>query len=65
MVQLNVLGTDAPKAILGDVALHVVAVLSVVTTGVGFTVTVCVAVAGPLHPAAVAVITEVPDQVAT
>jgi len=54
MVQLNVLGTDAPKAILGDVALHVVAVLSVVTTGVGFTVTVIV-YAGPGHELPVAV----------
>jgi hypothetical protein len=42
-----------------------VAVLDVVTTGAEFIVTVCVAVIGPLQPAALAVIIEVPLQVAT
>ena len=48
------LGTDAPKVILGEDPLQVAAVLSVVTTGVGFTVTVIV-YAGPGHELPVAV----------
>jgi len=42
MVHANVLGTLAVKAILGPVPLQVIAVLAVVTTGLGFTVTVIV-----------------------
>ena len=41
-VQLNVLATLAVKLIFGPVPLQVVAVLAVVTTGDGFTVTVIV-----------------------
>ena len=41
-VQLKVLAADAVKAIFGLVPLQMVAVLAVVTTGVGFTVTVIV-----------------------
>lgn len=41
-VQLNVLGADAVSAILVAVPLQIVAVLEVVTAGVGFTVTVIV-----------------------
>jgi hypothetical protein len=42
MVHVNVLGTVAVKLMLGPVPLHIVAVLAVVTTGAGFTVTVIV-----------------------
>ena len=41
-VHVNVLATLAVNAIFVAVALHIVAVLAVVTTGVGFTVTVIV-----------------------
>jgi hypothetical protein len=41
-VQVNVLGADAVNAMFVAVALHIVAVLAVVTTGVGLTVTVIV-----------------------
>lgn len=41
-VQVNVLGADAVNAIFGLVALQVVAVLAVVTAGLGYTVTVIV-----------------------
>jgi len=54
MVQLNVLGADAFKAILGEDPLQVAAVFGVVTTGVGFTVTVMV-YGAPAHEPAVAV----------
>ena len=47
-VQLKLLGADAVKAIFGPVPLQVEAVLAVVTTGVGFTVTVMV-YAGPVQ----------------
>ena len=40
MVQVNVLGTVAVRLIFGPVPLHVAAVLAVVTTGVGCTVTI-------------------------
>ena len=42
IVHVNVLGALAVKLILGSVPLQVVAVLAVVTTGFGFTVTVMV-----------------------
>ena len=42
IVQLKVLAAEADKAIFGLVPLQVTAVLLVVTTGVGFTVTVIV-----------------------
>jgi hypothetical protein len=42
IVHVNVLGALAVKLILGPVPLQVVAVLGVVTTGFGFTVTVMV-----------------------
>ena len=42
IVHVNVLGALAVKLILGPVPLQVVAVLAVVTTGFGFTVTVMV-----------------------
>lgn len=42
MVHANVLGVLAVNAMLVAVALHIVAVFAVVTTGVGFTVTVMV-----------------------
>jgi hypothetical protein len=42
MVQLNELATEAVNGILGPVPLQVVAVLAVVTEGLGFTVTVIV-----------------------
>jgi hypothetical protein len=42
IVQLNVLAALAVNAIFVEVALHIVAVLAVVTTGVGLTVTVIV-----------------------
>ena len=42
IVHVNVLGALAVKLILGPVPLQVVAVLAVVTTGFGFTVTVIV-----------------------
>jgi hypothetical protein len=41
-VQVNVLGADAVNAIFVAVALQIVAVFAVVTTGVGLTVTVIV-----------------------
>jgi hypothetical protein len=41
-VHVNVLAADAVNAILVAVALQIVAVLAVVTTGVGLTVTVIV-----------------------
>jgi hypothetical protein len=41
-VHVNVLAADAVNAIFVAVALHIVAVLAVVTTGVGLTVTVIV-----------------------
>lgn len=41
-VQVNVLGAEDVNAIFVAVALQIVAVLAVVTTGVGFTVTVMV-----------------------
>ena len=42
IVHVNVLGALAVKLILGPAPLQVVAVLAVVTTGFGFTVTVMV-----------------------
>jgi hypothetical protein len=42
MVQVYVLGAEAVNEILGPVPLQIVAVLAVVTEGVGFTVTVIV-----------------------
>ena len=42
IVHVNVLGALAVKLILGPAPLQVVAVLAVVTTGFGFTVTVIV-----------------------
>jgi hypothetical protein len=42
IVHVNVLGAVAASAILVAVALHIVAVLAVVTAGVGLTVTVIV-----------------------
>jgi hypothetical protein len=42
IVQLNVLAALAVNAIFVEVALHIVAVLAVVTTGVGLTVTVII-----------------------
>ena len=42
IVQVNVLGAEAVKAIFGLVALQVDAVLAVVTTGLGYTLTVIV-----------------------
>ena len=41
-VQVNVLGAEAVKLIFGPVPLQVEAMLDVVTTGVGLTVTVIV-----------------------
>ena len=41
-VQVNVLGAEAVKVIFGPVLLQVVAVLTVVTTGLGLTVTVII-----------------------
>ena len=64
-VHANVLGTLADSATLGLVPLHVLAVVAVVTDGIGLTVTTCVAVLGPLQPAALAVIVEVPLHPAT
>jgi hypothetical protein len=42
MVHANVLGTLAVKEMLGPVPLQIVAVLALVTAGLGFTVTVIV-----------------------
>ena len=53
-VHVNVLGTEAVSAILGLVPLHALTFALLVTTGVGFTVTVKVNVL-PTQPAAVGV----------